>query len=174
MSYENDFRLQWQNVRNTLHSEMNREIKMNNFIDIDRINKIYAEQKMKWSSLVMQEGLWLNNLKNKELAERLKGELNQFHFKQHKQHVNNTSSTGILAGILGGLVIFVIFNKVLVISTKVSAITAIIVLALGIALDLFSSKNKSISMSDAEKNAYLEQLDTEGNKLAEICAQYDK
>lgn len=133
-------------------------------------NSLFQTEAMKWSSMIEAPGMWLDNVKQPQLASELRAELKAFQF----QPFENSNKYGAVilrlvaaaaAGIICG---FLIPFKLAAILIGVAVFLAAFLL-LGKIID--SNKNNEF---DEYKDRLMRELSVEKKRLEAICKRYER
>lgn len=156
----------WSNTYNNVVYKAKKEMSEGKPMSLSRLQSIYDNEVISWNSVIDSAGAWVDRLEDDELAQRIRGCVADFKFREPS--VQKASKKPLIIGEL----------LLLIVSVIVGAVSSVIV---GAVLLVFGSGivagKLSVAMDKDKKagyEAYFGQMKEYTSKIEAVLSEYDE
>ena len=139
----------------------------------EKLDEWYQLNISRWESSIETEGVILHQQDNNDLIDEVITQMKAFQFKKVDIAFDNQPKIIGAIIILAGIALGVIECLVLSIPLAIKIIIAVIVVGLASISALKEIQSGKEKVYENVRKEYLEQLKSEGEKIAELCKKYD-
>ena len=174
MTLSEEFSQQWKSLSNYLLSEMMSGSQQSETIRLDRIEQLLATEKKKWSLPGQYQNAWLEKFRRTDSAAAAAFEQALADVKLEQVRPADRPSSALMVGpAVGGVVLGFGVPQLLQASTLITAAGTVGLGALGAVLGMGIVKQKRYDALSRDCDAYKDQLEAAGRKLADIVKRAD-
>lgn len=173
MKYAEEFKSQWESLTNFIVSKMLMSNEQYGKVDVNELNNILKNEKLRWNLSGQYNQIWLSNLQseNADIGKAFVEELSRFQFTPEETPENKNAWFWQLGPTVGGVLVGYGVPTILN-APKLLVATATVVLgAAGLGTGRSISKQKHHETVDLVIEKYKQQLSAEGAKLEGIVSQ---
>lgn len=172
MSLKKEFLEDWENIKNIIKLDIDKNIKLMRPIEPSKLKEKYLDNVKIWEASAMHEGKWLNDIGDPEFKSDFLNILKNINFNYAAKEKKNLPISAI-AFVLG-IASFCLIKFLLVKSMWLSVITALVIIIAGLVYGKKEKKKNTINYQNEIKSEVVKILEDKGDQIAKACEEFER
>lgn len=172
MSLKHEFLEDWENVKNIIKLEIDKNIRLMYPIEPSKLKKEYLDNVKIWEAGAMHEGKWLNDVGDPEFKSDFLNILKNIDFNYAVVQKKTAPISAIAFGL--GVVSFFLVKFLLAKPVWLSVITALIIIVAGLVCEKKEKKKNTLNYQNEIKAKVVKILEDKGDEIARVCEKFER